>query len=71
MDITSLTLKRQVDKIVLVSGDSDFISVAKLARREGVEVILDPMWWNVSEDLLEHVDGCWSGLRRTKHDQKG
>ncbi|KKL84872.1 hypothetical protein LCGC14_1960370 [marine sediment metagenome] len=27
-----------------ISGDSDFIPAAKLARREGLDVILDPMW---------------------------
>ncbi len=68
MDITSLALKQQVDTIVLVSGDSDFIAVAKLARREGVEFVLDPMWWGVPADLLEHIDGKWSGLRHHKHD---
>lgn len=63
MDLTSLALKRQVDTIVLVGGDSDFIPVVKLARREGIEIILDPLWLNVSTNLLEHVDGKWSGLQ--------
>jgi hypothetical protein len=22
------------------------------------------MWWNVPQDLLEHIDGKWSALRR-------
>lgn len=66
VDIASLTLKQQVDTVVLVTGDTDFISVTKLARREGVEIILDPMWWNVSSDLLEHVDGIWQGIYRDK-----
>ena len=64
MDVAALTLKRQADTVVLVTGDTDFISVAKLARREGVEIVLDPMWWNVSSDLLEHVDGIWQGIYR-------
>lgn len=62
LDISTMTLKRQVDTIVLVTGDSDFISAAKLARREGVEFILDPMWQSVEADLQEHVDGIASGL---------
>lgn len=62
VDITSLTLKRQVDTIVLVTGDCDFVPAAKLARREGVEFILDPMRQNVSSDLDEHIDGMYSGL---------
>ncbi len=62
LDITTMTLKRQVDTIVLVTGDSDFIPAAKVARREGVEFILDPMWQSVEDDLLEHIDGLKSGL---------
>ena len=62
LDITTMTLKRQVDTIVLVTGDSDFIPAAKVARREGVEFILDPMWQSVEDDLLEHVDGLTSSL---------
>ena len=62
VDIASLTLKRQVQTIVLVSGDSDFVTAAKLARREGVKVVLDPMWWSISPELFEHIDGLRSGL---------
>ncbi len=42
VDITSLALKRFVDKIVLIAGDSDFVPAAKLARREeGIDFVLD------------------------------
>lgn len=70
VDITSVTLKKQADIIVLLSGDSDFVPAAKLARREGIEIILDPMWRNVSPDLYEHIDGLHSGLwkRRDRDD---
>lgn len=71
VDITSLTLKKQVDTIVLVAGDSDFVPAAKLARREGIEFILDPMWQSVNEDLFEHIDGLHSGLPRPKKDPAG
>lgn len=64
LDISTLTLKRQVDTIVLVAGDSDFVPAAKLARREGIEFILDPLWQQVNADLFEHIDGLQSGLRR-------
>lgn len=57
IDIATLTLKKQVDTIVLVTGDSDFVPAAKVARREGVEFLLDPLWQSVNEDLYEHVDG--------------
>jgi uncharacterized LabA/DUF88 family protein len=60
LDIASMTLKHQVDTIILVTGDSDFVPAAKLARREGVEFLLDPLWQRVSEELTEHVDGVVS-----------
>jgi uncharacterized LabA/DUF88 family protein len=64
IDISSLTLKKLVDTIVLVAGDSDFVPAAKLARREGIEFILDPLWQQVNSDLFEHIDGLQSGLKR-------
>ena len=56
MDIATLTLKKQADTIVLVAGDSDFVPAARMARREGARIILDPLWQNVSPDLFEHID---------------
>ncbi len=64
IDIASLTLKKQVSTIVLVAGDSDFVPAAKLARREGMEFILDPIWQKVNDDLFEHIDALQSGLKR-------
>nr|WP_243735402.1 NYN domain-containing protein [Xanthomonas oryzae] len=43
IDISSLALKHQVDQIVLFAGDADFVPAAKLARREGIDFVLDPM----------------------------
>ena len=60
LDIASLSYKKQVAQIVLISGDSDFVSAAKLARREGVDFILDPMGAVIKSDLLEHIDGLRS-----------
>lgn len=60
LDIASVAYKRQVDQIVLVSGDSDFVPAAKLARREGIDFILDPMWSGIADDLHEHIDGLRS-----------
>ena len=62
LDIASITLKRQAEVIILVAGDADFVPAAKLARREGVVFTLDPLWQNVSDDLLEHIDGLRSGF---------
>ena len=64
LDIASITLKRQADVIVLVSGDEDFVPAAKLARREGVQFILDPLWQNVRPELSEHIDNMTSGFPR-------
>ena len=56
IDITWLSLKRLVDQIVLISGDSDFVPVAKLARREGITFTLDPMHQSIRPELSEHID---------------
>ena len=63
-DITSMALKRAVDKIILVSGDSDFVPAAKQARREGIDFLLDPMWNHINPDLFEHIDGLRSTCDR-------
>ena len=57
IDIASLAYKKQVDQIILISGDSDFVPAAKLARREGIDFILDPMRSPIKDDLFEHIDG--------------
>jgi uncharacterized LabA/DUF88 family protein len=56
LDIASISYKKQVERIVLIAGDSDFVPAAKLARREGVEFVLDPMWASIKPDLQEHID---------------
>ena len=68
VDIASLALKRFVDRIVLISGDSDFVPAAKLARREGIDFILDPMGADVEPMLFEHIDGLDNTVKtiRTK-----
>jgi len=60
LDIASLCYKKQVDQIILIAGDSDFVPAAKLARREGIDFILDPMWATITDDLFEHIDGLKS-----------
>lgn len=57
LDIASLSYKKQVDQIVLISGDSDFVSAAKLARREGIDFVLDALHTNIKPNLFEHIDG--------------
>lgn len=66
IDIASLSYKKLVSKIILVSGDSDFVPAAKLARREGIDFVLDPMWQNIDNQLFEHIDGLKSTSNRPK-----
>ena len=61
IDITALSIKRFVDKIVLISGDADFVPAAKMARREGIDFVLDPMFaHHINNSLHEHIDGLQS-----------
>lgn len=64
LDIASLAYKHLVDKIILVSGDADFVPAAKLARREGIDFVLDPMWQRIGDDLFEHIDGLQSVCKK-------
>ena len=66
IDKYSLALKRQVDQIILVAGDADFVPAAKLARREGVDFVLDPMWQAIPAGLNEHIDGLRTTCARAK-----
>jgi uncharacterized LabA/DUF88 family protein len=60
IDIASLAYKKLAERVVLVTGDSDFVPAAKLARREGLDVVLDPLWNRVAPSLHEHIDGLRS-----------
>lgn len=60
IDIASITYKKHVDQIILIAGDSDFVPAAKMARREGIDFILDPMWADVRPNLFENIDGLYS-----------
>ena len=70
LDITSISLKKQAERIVLVSGDSDFVPAAKFACREGIDFILDPMWQSIPDDLFEHIDGLRSTCPKPKKQAK-
>ncbi len=70
LDIASLSYKRLVKQIVLIAGDSDFTPAAKLARREGIDFILDPMWNPINQDLHEHIDGLMSTCPQPKRTEK-
>jgi len=57
LDIASLAYKKLVGRIILISGDSDFVPAAKLARREGIDFVLATMGHTIKKDLYEHIDG--------------
>lgn len=59
LDIATLSNKHQVEKIILITADSDFIPAVKHARKEGIIVQLDPMRLpetQIKKGLLEHID---------------
>lgn len=63
LDVASMAFKRQVDQIMLVAGDADFVPAVKLARREGIDVVLDPMGGTPAKDLIANVDGVYDAPR--------
>lgn len=70
LDIASLAYQKTVDQIILVSGDSDFVPAAKLARRAGIDFVLDSMGNRVNPDLYEHIDGMIAGWRPRRKTEK-
>ena len=56
LDIAWMAGKKTVDKIVLITGDSDFIAPMKLARREGIQIYLHPMKNHLKHELISHAD---------------
>ena len=57
LDVASLASGHIVDQIILIAGDADFVPVAKVARRAGVDFLVDPMGHHVSDELVRQVDG--------------
>jgi len=57
LDVAWLASKGIVDRLILVTGDSDFVPAMKFARREGVQVVLVTMGHKfIKQDLLIHAD---------------
>ena len=54
----------QVHQIILISGDRDSVPAAKLARREGIDFILDPLWASIKPNLHKHIDGLRSNWKK-------
>lgn len=56
LDVAWLASMHIVDKIVLVTGDTDFVPATKFARRQGVQVIIATVSADVSSLLRAHSD---------------
>lgn len=56
LDITHIATKRLADLLVIITGDADIVPVLKAARREGMQVCLDPLRNPIRAELSEHVD---------------
>lgn len=56
VDTTLLAKDRLVERLVLVACDSDLVPAMKLARREGVQIVLVSLGASVKKLLKEHAD---------------
>lgn len=62
LDIASLSAGRVVERILLVTGDTDFVPALKHARRAGLQVaLIDLPGHKLSTELVTHAD-----FRRTR-----
>ena len=55
LDIAWLASRKIVDKITIVTGDSDFIPAMKFARKEGIHVTLCSLP-KIRPEMKEHAD---------------
>jgi uncharacterized LabA/DUF88 family protein len=56
IDIATLSTRRIVDRVILVTADSDFMPAMKLARREGIQVVLAALDNRAKPTLAHHAD---------------
>ena len=56
LDIALIAMKKLADLLIIITGDSDIVPALKLARREGMQVGLDPLGCPIQPELQEHVD---------------
>lgn len=56
LDTALLAMDKLVDRIALVTCDSDFIPAMKLARREGLQVALVTLRGKAKPELAHHAD---------------
>ncbi len=63
MDIALISSKKLADLLVLITGDADVVPALKQARREGMQVCLDPLRNPIQPELSEHVDFIETKIR--------
>lgn len=56
LDIALIAIKKLADLLIIITGDADFVPILKFARREGMQVCLDPLRSHIQPELSEHVD---------------
>jgi uncharacterized LabA/DUF88 family protein len=57
IDVATLALNRHVDRIVVVTNDTDLIPALKVARRHGIQVVIAQIGsFNPHHDLVEDAD---------------
>ncbi len=62
LDVAWLASKKIVDRLILVSGDTDFVPVLKFARKEGIQVYIGSKKdKRIQDELLKHSDGIRNG----------
>lgn len=56
LDIAWISFQKIASRIVMVTGDSDFLPAIKLARRQGIQVFLLTLEHGVSPELKDNAD---------------
>ena len=56
LDVAWLASRKIVQRIILVTADSDFIPAMKFARQEGIQVMLVSLGNLIKKDMREHCD---------------
>lgn len=56
LDIAHIAIKKLARTLIIITGDADIVPALKLARREGLQVGLDPLRCPIQPELSEHVD---------------
>jgi len=66
IDIALIAFKRLSDLLIVISGDADIVPALKMARREGMQVGLDPLRSHIRPELSEHVDFIETKIQQKK-----